>query len=99
MAKHNTMKSACTEFDLRAIGLYEAAIRELEMEDYAPCSVFALKVISWFERYWDVAEDYSSFYPSYRFRRKYDFDYVRAFSEYQLLLDERYQLTTDGEQA
>ena len=67
------------EFDLRALSIYEEALGELDSSIDDVYLDFANKVVRWYESHWIVSDDYSTFYPSKRFRRKDDFVIFKAF--------------------
>lgn len=93
------------EFDLRALSVYEEALIDLDNLDL-DCEhlEFAFEVVTWFESHWIVTDDYTTFYPSKRFRRKNGFDFDSVVSEFQKILGRHcswkiYRLTKAGEQA
>lgn len=74
------------DYDLCALALYEFALSQLD-EPIEDCYIdFSNKVVRWFETYWIVSDDYSTFYPSKRFRRKDDFNFARSSADFQKLL-------------
>lgn len=90
------------QLDLRALSVYDFALRELDNSTDEAYLDFANKVIKWFESHWKVSDDYTSFYPLKHFRRKNDFEYGKVISELQDILDcytamVAFQLTKAGE--
>ena len=76
------------KFDVRALSVFEEALDELENPtDDDAYHDFAVKVARWFTDHWIVSDDYTTFYPSKRFRRKDDFDFSSVVSELQEILD------------
>lgn len=93
------------QYDLCALDLYELAIEVKELDEPLDgCIIdYANNVIDWYNRYWIVSDDYTTFYPSKRFRRKDNFDFSRSSAEILNLLERdmlvAYYACEDGEQA